>query len=107
MTNLEALRARVGYPVSDNSLEYCLTKRSLDKDDVWLSGSNTSSFDLAYADALCVILTSPSNVSEGGFTISQGDRKYLAETANKIYQNYDQANFIPTSKPTATFKQPW
>jgi len=105
MTNLEALRARVGYPLTDNALEYALSKRSLDKDDIWQATSEA--FDLAYADALVIVLTSPDSVSEGGYNISSNDKKFIAETANQIYKTYGQASFIPALTPTARFVQRW
>jgi len=104
MTNLEALRARVGYPLSDDSLQVALSGRSLNPDTLFVATG--SSFDLAYADALVTVITSP-NISEGGFSISMADKKQLADIANLIYTNNGVASVVPKTLPTATFVQRW
>lgn len=105
MTNLEALKARVNYPLPDNSLELALINRSLDKDDIYAATSQA--FDLAYADCLATMISSPASVSEGGFSISTADLKRLADIANSIYLKYGVASLLPSEKPTVTFKQVW
>lgn len=106
MTNLEALQARLGYPLSENSFTLALESRGLVPINTF-TGSDIQAFDLAYADMLTTLITSPDNVSEGGFSISSADRKMIAEIADRIYDQYDTANVIPKQNPTATFVQRW
>jgi hypothetical protein len=107
MTNSEAMLARVGYPISDNSIELALTNRSLVKDDVY-SGTSQA-FDLAYADILVTLVTHPQSVSEGGFSLSMGDRKYMSDIAATTYKKYGEKNPLENTKlnPKATFVQRW
>jgi len=107
MTNLEALRARVGYPLSDDSLTIALERRGKLTTDTFDATTDAEAFDLAYADSLVTILTSPASLSEGGYSISTGDKKVIQDTANFIYNKYSKPSPIMKSKPVATFKQPW
>ena len=101
MTNLEALRGKLNYPLSDNALILALSDRGLTDSDVYVKGS---SFDLAYADAIMTLITAP-NTTEGGFSVSLADRNALLGLANGIYAKYSTAS--PVQKPTAKFVQRW
>ena len=103
MTNLDALKAKVGYPMADASFELALTKRGLTSTDIFTG--EDSAFELAYADCILVLLTSPSSVQEGGYSIQLGGKDALADIANKIYDKYGKT--IPTPKPVAKFVQRW
>jgi len=107
MTNLEALKAKVGYPLSDNSLKVALSGRAITAVDTFDSTVDVSSFELAYADCLTTILSTPNSVSEGGFSVTVADRETLRNLANKIYTKYEQASPILKNNPTGTFKQIW
>jgi hypothetical protein len=107
MTNSEALLAKVGYPLSDNAIHIALEVRELDPADIFVASENIQAFDLAYADALVMIITQPSSFSEGGYSVSAGDRKILAEMANKIFLKYGKASPLESLKPKATFVQRW
>lgn len=107
MTNLVALRAKVNYPLQDNTFILCLTNRGLSEAATYSPSSDVQAFDLAYADCLSILVTSPASVSEGGFSVSAGDREKLQAIANKIYSKYGEANLIPSSKTTAKFVQKW
>jgi len=107
MTNLEALKAKVGYPLSDNALIVALSSRDIIHQDTFSVSANVSGFELAYADSLITILSTPSNVSEGGYSVSVSDRKILSELANKIYLKYDESSPVTSTTPKATFRQSW
>jgi hypothetical protein len=68
MTNSDALKARVGYPLSDYAIEIALTGRGLAIATVYNPTGDMTAFDLAYADAITMILTAPQSVAEGGFS---------------------------------------
>lgn len=105
MTNLEALKAKLGYPISDNTAELALTLRGLTITDTFTAGSQA--FDLAYADSIITILTSPTSVSEGGYSISYSDRASLLSIANYLYARYGAANPLETLRPKARFVHRW
>jgi len=98
MTNLEAIKGKLGYPLSDNAFILALDDRGLTSTDTYAKGQ---AFDLAYADAITTLITTP-NVSEGGYSISLADKKNLIKLANGIYTKYGVASSL---KPTAKFVQ--
>ena len=99
MTNLEAIKAIVGYPLSDNAYKKVLLDRSLTYDAVYVSATNKEAMDLAQADAIYIVCTQ-ANKTEGGYSISITDKKSLIGIANDIYIKYGHP--IPNS-PKATF----
>ncbi len=99
MTFLEAIKGKLSYPLSDNAFILALTDRGLTYTDTYAKGE---SFDLAYADTIFTLITSP-NVTEGGYSISLSDKKTLLDLANGIYTKYGEP--ISSLKKTATFVQ--
>jgi hypothetical protein len=107
MTNFEALRAMLTYPVDDAMLTLALTNRGiaptgLTENDTYTIG-NKESVDLAYADILMLLVSSP-NISEGGYSVSLADKASLKEVANGIYDRYNKRK---TSNPKIKFRQAW
>ena len=102
MTNLEAIKAKLNYPLSDNSFILALVNRGLDSASVY-SVSNLRLLELSQADLIVSLVSAP-NVTEGGYQVSISDRKSLESVANGIYSKYDE--YSPM-KATATFKQIW
>lgn len=105
MNYLEALKAKLGYPIRDDSAELALIGRGLTSADVFLATSEA--FELAWADTIVTILTSPTSVSEGGYSISYGDRASLVNIANYLYARYGKANPLETLRPKARFVHRW
>ena len=101
MTNLEAIQAKLNYPLSENAFILALQDRGLYSDDVYAGGE---SFDLAYADAITTLVTAP-DIKEGGFSATLADKKYLLNLADKIYTKYGVVNPTSSLKKTATFVQ--
>ena len=103
MTNLEAIKAKLNYPLSDNSFIVALQDRDITSAGIYVGGET---FDLAYADAINTLVTAPDQ-SEGGFSISLTEKKYLLSLADGIYTKYSKTNPMTTSslKKTATFVQ--
>jgi hypothetical protein len=101
MTYLEAIKAKLNYPLSDNTFILALTDRGLVSTDNYAKGQ---SFDLAYADAITTLVTAPT-VSEGGYSISLSDKKALSDLADGIYKKYGEP--IRSLKKTAKFVQPF
>ena len=101
MTYLEAIKGKLSYPLADNAFILALTDRGLTSTDTYSKGEV---FDLAYADTIMVLLTTP-NISEGGYSISFSDRAILLKLANGIYTKYGAVNPLSSLKKTATFVQ--
>ena len=100
MTNLEAIKGRLNYPLSDNAFILALTDRGLTSTDTYAKGE---SFDLAYADSITMLVTSP-KVSEGGYSVSLTDKATLIKLANGIYNKYGEPSSL---KPIARFVNRW
>ena len=101
MTNLEALKGKLSYPLPSNAFILALTDRGLVDSATY---AKCQAFDLAYADAIMMLVTAP-NTSEGGYSVSMADKNALIALANGIYDKYGVATAIP--KPKATFVQRW
>ena len=101
MTYLEAIKAKLNYPLSDNTFILSLTDRGLVYTDNYVK---CQSFDLAYADTITTLVTAP-NVSEGSYSICLSDKKALSELADGIYTKYGEA--VRSLKKTAKFVQPF
>lgn len=102
MTNLEAIKAKLNYPLADNSYILALSVRGLIHTDTF---SDTRSLELAQADLMYTLLTSPS-VTEGGYSITLTNKEYVAKLANGIYAKYGEHNPYE-KKPSAKFVQKW
>jgi len=103
MTNLEAIKGKLSYPLSENAYILALTTRGLISTDNYAGGQ---AFDLAYADLIIVLLTTP-NITEGSYSVSLSDRAILIKLASAIYTKYGVDNPLSSLKPTAKFVQRW
>ncbi len=101
MTNLEAIKAKVNFPLPENAFKVALLDRGASDSATYSVGDQ--SFELAYADCLCIVINS-SNMQEGGFSVSVGDRKYLVKQVSAIYEKYKKSNPL---KDKVKFVQPW
>jgi len=104
MTNFEALKASVMYPVEDVTLKKALFDRGLTDTDTY-SLSVKKEVDLCSADVMVTLITAP-NISEGGYSVTLSDKAILKQTASAIYSRYGV--FDPfTLKPTVKGARPW
>lgn len=101
MTNLEAIKAKLNYPLTENAFILALQDRGLASAGIYAGGE---SFDLAYADAITTLVTVP-NITEGGYQISLTNKTALLSLAAGIYTKYGAVNPISSLKKTATFVQ--
>lgn len=100
MTNLEAIRAKLNYPLSENAFILALQDRGLVAEDAY---SNKRSLELTYAD-LCYTLVSSPNIEEGGYKISMTEKKLLTQVADSIFAKYGLTSPLT---PKATFINVW
>ena len=101
MTNLEAITAKLNYPLSENTFIVALEDRGVVSDGVYVT---CEAFDLAYADVIITLVTTP-DIREGGYSISLADKKTLLSLADKIYTKYSVENPMSSLKKKATFVQ--
>lgn len=102
MTNLEAIKAKLSYPLSDNSYILALSDRGLSSTATYAS-TDKQALELAQADLIYTLITVP-NVTEGGYSVSISDKNYMLKLADSIYAKY---NVRPLNSPRAKFVQKW
>jgi hypothetical protein len=89
MTALEALKARVNYPLTDAQAEEKLISRGVEPTDYYTKETaDSKAFQLAYADTLRLVLTMV-NLSQGGSITAQNPAG-IQGTANAIYKKYGE-----------------
>ena len=89
MTNLQALKARVNYPLTDVQAEEKLVCRGVEASGTYSKEvADSQSFRLAYADTLRLVLTMV-NLSQGG-SITAQNAAGIRGTANAIYKQYGE-----------------
>ena len=101
MTTLEALKARVNYPLSDIQAEEKLVGRGVSTSDEFSSSvAESREFQLAYADTLRFVITMV-NLSQGG-SITAQNMAGIRGTANAIYKRYgeEQIGEMGDARPT-------
>ena len=92
MTNLEALKAIVQYPLDDSSFKLALINRSLAEADNY-TASNLKLLELAKADCLGAILSSP-DIAEGGFQLTHGNKEQLQKEMGRLYAKWGESQNI-------------
>ena len=89
MTNLQAIKQRVNYPLSDIQAEEKLVTRGVDPNATFSKEvADGKDFRLAYADTLRFVLTMV-NLSQGGSITAQNPAG-IRGTANAIYKQYGE-----------------
>ena len=89
MTNLQALKARVNYPLTDAQAEEKLMGRGVGADSYFdIEVAESKAFQLAYADTLRFLVTMV-NLSQGG-SITGLNMADIRATANAIYKKYGE-----------------
>ena len=103
MTNLEALKAAVQYPLENNSYLLALLNRELTTTESY-SASNLKKLELAKADCLCTIISTP-NIVEGGYQLSHSDKKVLSDESNRLYKKWGESANVSKVTITDTTEQ--
>ncbi len=98
MTNLEALRGKVPYPVEEQVYMVALAERNVVAGDDFMPSKG---IELAKADCIVSVLISP-NISEGGYSISKTEAATLRKIAGSIYSRYGEKNPFNATISNAT-----
>lgn len=101
MTILEALQAKVTYPLPVTLFQSLLIDAGLNPEDIYTQEVGCSKcFQLAWAYAL-LGLVSATNVTEGDYSISLSDRASLIRLINSIFNRW---GVDPIEEKSATVK---
>lgn len=107
MTVLEALQAKITYPMTAAFFETILIERSLTGTDAYTADTAKSkSFRLATADCYKAVAFGV-NVTEGSLSISQPERDKLIALANSIYRQYGEEPVGAVVQPGIKFLKDW
>ena len=104
MTNLEALRADMLYPIADVKLGKALIDRGVSPTGEY-SLLAKSGVELSRADLYTKLLTAP-NISEGGVSISVSDKAVIMKVAASIYLKYGEPDPFGIM-PIVSGSSPW
>lgn len=85
MTNLEALKAAVLFPLDDNTAIKALLDNGIVSSDPYAGKSQP--FDLATADTIVSVVTAAS-IAEGDYSLSVTAKESLVKIASGIYRKY-------------------
>lgn len=105
MTNLEAIRNDVIYPLEDGKLEKALIDRGVDPIGVY-SLSVKGVLELTRADLYVKLVTAP-NIQEGGITISITEKTSIMKIASATYLKNGEADPFAVVGPTVSGVSPW
>lgn len=107
MRIVTALQNSLSFPFSYEQAEVIAVKRGLDLEaDFSQEIANSEEFQLSQADAMRLLLSAPTSVSEGGVSISFSDRKLLRSMANAIYAKFGEPQILEDN-PTVEFLKDW
>lgn len=107
MTVLEALQAKITYPMTAAFFETILIERSLTGTATYSADiAKSKSFRLATADCYKAVAFGV-NVTEGSLSISQPERDKLIALANSIYRQYGEEPVGAVVQPGIKFLKDW
>lgn len=90
MTNLEALKAIVQYPLDDNSFKLVLLNRDLLETGTY-AVTDLKKLELSKADCLATILSTPT-VTEGGLSLSHSNKAYVKSEMERLYKKWGESH---------------
>lgn len=92
MTNLEALKAIVQYPLEESSYKLALINRGLGESTDY-TPANLRKLELSKADCLSTILSTPT-VTEGGYSLSHTNKGELRKEAERLYKKWGESHNV-------------
>lgn len=102
MTNLEAMKNIVNYPLKDGSFVIALERAGITADDEFVS-ANAKALDIASSWLILTVLTSPKSISEGGYSITYADRESLLKARSLLLSYWDLPDTEASSINDASF----
>lgn len=92
MTNLEALKAIVQYPLDDNSFKLALLNRDLLETGTY-GATDLKKLELSKADCLATILSTPT-ISEGGYALAHTNKGEVRKEMERLYQKWGESHNV-------------
>jgi hypothetical protein len=100
MTNLEAVKAYIEYPLSDNSYKLALLNRSLEYSDVY-DKTKQKDMELSGADALKSVITS-ADIKDNTYSVTAHDVVEIKKLIASIYTKWGYPDPLAPKLSNAT-----
>lgn len=104
-TILKALRSKINYPLPEDSYITALTDAGLDGDAIY-QRSLKRDVELCAAELIQVVCTS-GNISEGGYSLSLGDKNALLKIRSIYLANWDALDKDPERPKVSAVSGKW
>jgi hypothetical protein len=101
----KALQSMINYPLDEGSFDAALTRFGLDGNSLY-SQDNVKALDICAAWLILIVCTS-GNVSEGGYSLSTGDKASLLKTRSLIISLYPEENLDGEKATVSAGKGLW
>ena len=88
MTNLEAMKNIINYPLKEGSFMIALQRAGILPTEQFVI-ANAKALDVASSWLILTVLTSPKSVSEGGYSITYADRDALLKARSLLLSYWD------------------
>ena len=83
MTNIEAMKNIINYPLKDGSFIIALQRAGITPTEEF-DPVNAKALDVASSWLILTVLTSPKSVSEGGYSITYADKESLLKVRSLL-----------------------
>lgn len=101
----KALQSIINYPLPEDSFDTALIRFKLDG-ELPYTESSVKGVDLCAA-WLILIVTASADITEGGYSLSIGDKKTLLKTRSLIISQYPEENFDTDKPRVSAVKGKW
>lgn len=104
-TILKALKSKVNYPLSEDSYLTALTDADLDGDIIYTKALRKD-VELCAAELILIVCTS-GNISEGGYSLSIGEKASLRITRSTYLNRWGMPDDDPEKPRVSAVKGKW
>jgi hypothetical protein len=105
LTIKSALKGKINFPLSEETLETALIEADLDGDSVYTK-SRAKEVDICAAGLILVVCTS-GNVSEGGYSLSLSDKESLLKVRRSYLYKWGEPDMDPERPKVSAVKGKW
>ena len=102
MTNLEAMKNIINYPLKDGSFIIALQRAGINPTEEF-NPADAKALDIASSWLILTVLTSAKSVSEGGYSITYADRDSLLKARSLLLSYWDLPDTEASSINDASF----
>lgn len=105
ITIKSALRGKINFPLSEETIGTALIEAELDGDAVYTK-SRTKEVEICAAGLILVVCTS-GNVSEGGYSLSLSDKESLLKVRRGYLSKWGEPDLDPERPKVSAVKGKW